>query len=581
MDFSQLFIAFTLSSMICLLIWGRFPVASVFSIVAFLFFIFGLIEFETLSRQLTNPGLMTVVLLMLVATVLDKVSLLETWIQRILKGPYRWALLKLIALVGVHSAFLNNTAVVASLIGPLRAAGKRQSPRFLLPLSYAATLGGMMTLIGTSTNLLVGGFVEAAGLPALSIFAPLSLGFVLFVACALVMVLFYPFILKPSVTEEPAREDYLIEAVVTSESPLVGLSVESNGLNKQDALRLVEIVRMDSLIAPVGPQQTIRAGDVLVFAGDVSRLDLLAHFPGLEIDGHIEGVPTSNLLEVMVSGESMLVNRRLRKVDFRTQFDAALVAVRPATQRFDNRAVVTRGQQPERLMAGDMLVLAVGRDFQSRNNLTRNFIPVSRPIVSKFAKPWQSALTLSGFVAVIMGAALGSFQFINGLICLLVLFLATRLVSASELRRNVPWQLIFTIGSALVISHVMSNSGLAAMIAYSALSALGQDPRLALVLVLLLTALLTEMMSNNAAAALMFPVALNAAMTLNVAYMPFVMAVIYGASASFLTPHGYQTNLMVMSPGGYKPLDYVRAGLPVSLVYLSLAAWLLPVFFKF
>ena len=580
MDLSQLFIAFTLTTMIGLLIWGRFPVASVFSVVAFLFFISGLIEFETLSRQLINPGLLTVVLLMLVTTVLDKVSLLETWTQRILKGSYRWALLKLIALVGAHSAFLNNTAVVASLIGPLRAAGKRLSPKFLLPLSYAATLGGVMTLIGTSTNLLVGGFVEAAGLPALSIFAPLSLGLVLFGACALVMVLIYPFVLKASETEEPAREDYLIEAVVCPDSPLVGHSVEDNGLNKQDALRLVEIVRIDSLIAPVSPQQTVRAGDVLVFAGDVSRLDLLAHFPGLEIDGHMEGVPTSNLLEVMVSGESMLVNRRLRKVDFRTQFDAALVAVRPATQRFEKRATETRGQQPERLLAGDMLVLAVGRDFQSRNNLTRNFIPVSRPIVSKFAKPWQSALTLSGFVAVIIGAALGWFPFINGLICLLVLFLSTQLVTASELRRNVPWQLFFTIGSALVISNVMSNSGLAAVIASSVLTALGQDPRLTLVLVLLLTAFLTEMMSNNAAAALMFPVTLNAAMTLNVAYMPFVMAVIYGASASFLTPHGYQTNLMVMSPGGYKPLDYVRAGLPVSLVYLGLAAWLLPIFFN-
>ena len=581
MEVSQVFIAVVLVTLIVLLVWGRYPVASVFSAAAFLFFITGLIDFANLSQQLINPGLVTVVLLMLVASVLDKVRLLETWTHKIVQGPYRWALIKLIGLVGLHSAFLNNTAVVASLIGPLRAACKGQAPRLLLPLSYAATLGGMMTLIGTSTNLLVGGFVVGAGLPALSLFAPLSLGILLFLACALVMVLLYPLLLKDAVVQEPAREDYLIEAVVTADSPLVGRTVENNGLNKLDALQLVEIVRPEQLIAPVRPQQMIRAGDVFVFAGDISRLDLLAQFQGLEIDGHVDGVPTSNLLEVMVSGESMLVNRRLRTMDFRAQFDAALVAVRPARVRFDNRSGVLRGQQPERLQAGDMLVLAVGRDFQTRNNLVRNFIPVSRPIVSKYTKPWKGILALSAFLGTIVGAALDWYPFVNGLICLLVLYLASGLVRAGELRRSVPWQLIFTIGSALVVSHVLTNSGLATLMANSALSALGDNPRVAVVIVLLMTALLTEMMTNNAAAALMFPIALSASISLNVGHMPFVMAVIYGASASFLTPHGYQTNLMVMSPGGYRPLDYLRAGFPVSLVYLGLAAYLIPTFFSF
>lgn len=581
MDVSQFFIAAVLIALIGLLIWGRYPVASVFSAVAFLFFITGLIDFADLSQQVINPGLVTVVLLMLVASVLDKVRLLEIWTHKIVQGPYRWALVKLIGLVGLHSAFLNNTAVVASLIGPLRAACKQQAPRLLLPLSYAATLGGMMTLIGTSTNLLVGGFVVGAGLPALSLFAPLSLGILLFLACAIVMVLLYPLLLKDSEIQEPAREDYLIEAVVSANSSLVGRSVETNGLNKLDALQLVEIVRPEQLIAPVRPQQMIRAGDIIVFAGDISRLDLLAQFQGLEIDGHVEGVPTSNLLEVMVSGESMLVNRRQRTIDFRTQFDAALVAVRPARVRFDTWPSVMRSRQPERLQAGDMLVLAVGRDFQSRNNLARNFIPVSRPIVSKYTKPWKGILALTTFLATILGAALGWFPLVNGLICLLVLFLATGLVRASELRRSVPWQLIFTIGSALVVSHVLTNSGLATMIANAALETIGSDPRVAIVVVLLMSALLTEMMTNNAAAALMFPIALSTSVSLDVGHMPFVMAVIYGASASFLTPHGYQTNLMVMSPGGYRPLDYLRAGFPVSLVYLSLAAWLIPNFFNF
>lgn len=576
MDITQIFIASAILVLIGLLVWGRWSVVTIFASVAFSFYLTGLISFEALARQLVNPGLVTVVLLMLVATVLDKVRLLELWVKRLLSGSPRWAMLKLLAAVGLYSPFLNNTAVVASLIGPLKSVSKENAPKLLLPMTYASTLGGVTTLIGTSTNLLVAGFVVAAGLPELNIFTPLPVGILLFVACVGVMVLSHPLILRTQATDTATYEHYLIQAVVSDDSPLIGRNVEDNGLNGLDVLRLVEIVRPDQLIAPVRPQQVVRAGDVLVFAGDPGRLDLLAGFPGLQIHGHGSGVPTENLLRVVVSGESNLIGQRLREIDLRTQFDASLIAVRHVTRRSR-----PRGYQPKRIRAGDMLVLAAGRDFENRNNLARNFIPLSRPIVQKFTKPWKSALALGGFAMAVVAAAFGWLPFIKGLTILLAVFLASGLVTASELRRNVPWQLIITIGSALIISHVLTTSGLAELVAQNALATIGSDPRMAFYVILVLTALLTETMTNNAAAALMFPISLSASIALGVDHMPFVMAVIFGASASFLTPHAYQTNLMVMSPGGYKPRDYLKAGAPVSLTYLVLAALLVPLFFPF
>ncbi len=575
MSIEQLLVAGVLVALLGNLVWGRFSVATCFSAAAFVFYLLGFVDYRDMALQVSNPGLVAVVLLVLVSVVLDKVSLLEQITHKVIRGHYRFALLKLLALVGLQSSVLNNTAVVASLMGPLRTAAKENARLFLLPMAYAATLGGVITLIGTSTNLLISGFVTSAGFPALGILSPLPLGLVLFALCVLVLIVFSGIVLSPAKLSRQTSEPYFIEAQVAQDSPLANRSVEENGLRNLSDLFLVEIVRGEKLIAPVRPEQTIRGGDILVFSGDVTRIDLLTRFPGLKVHEH-EGIPVNNLHEVMVSPESMMVNRSLREVDFRAQFDAAVVAVRRQGARVQGQF----GNLP--LRAGDLLVLATGPDFLSRNNLQRNFLPVSRPIVSKFVKPWQSIVALVGFLLVILGAASGLFELIKGLVVLLVVFLATRLVRASELRSNVPWHLILTIASALIISLVITQSGLATVLSEGVLGILSSpSPWLVLILVLLLTAAMTEIMTNNAAAALMFPIALSFSQTLGVSHMPFVMAVLFGASASFMTPFGYQTNLMVMSPGAYRSRDYFRLGAPVSLVYLTASAYLLPVFYPF
>ncbi len=574
MTLQQAVVAAALAVLVALLVRGRQPPAVVFSGVAFSFLLLGYIDLPQALRQLTNPGLVTVVVLMLVSVVLDKSRLLEQAAQRLVHGPYRWALVKLVATTALYSAVLNNTAVVASLIGPLRGNRTHSAARLLLPMCYAATIGGILTLIGTSTNLLVNSFVIAHGLPPLKMLDLLPVGLPILLACGLTMVLLFPRLLQARPAAEAPDEAYLVEARVQPGSAMVGRSVEANGLRHLGHLFLSEIERDGRLLAPVGPDEVLRADDLLVFAGDVRRIDLLARFPGLELEGRRTGMAMDRLVEVIVGVNAPIARRTLREVDFRSQFDAAVVALR----RGERQLAGGIGSVP--LQVGDTLVLATGPDFDKRNNLTRNFIVVSRPEVAKFVDPWRGAAALAAFLLTVALAAAGVLDFLLGLLVLLALFLLAGFTRLEELRRNVPFNLAFVIGSALVISKVMLDSGLAAMLAggvlalFEPLGAMG-----AVAAILLLTWLLTETMTNNAAAALAFPIAIGMAESLGQPAMPFVMAVVYGASASFLTPYGYQTNLMVMAPGRYTLADYARAGAPLALVFLGTALVVIPVFF--
>jgi di/tricarboxylate transporter len=558
------------------LLRGRRSPAAAFAAVAFAFILLDLVTLKDSLEQLANPGLVTVVVLLLLSVTLDKSRLLERFAERLVSGGYRWALFKIYLTTACYSAFLNNTAVVASLLGPLRQARSHAPSRLLMPMCFAASLGGILTLVGTSTNLLVNSLMVGRGLPPLQIFDLFPVGILIVVACGVTMLLWYPRLLPERAVVEHEASEYFLEALVQADSPLVGKSIEAAGLRKLAHLFLAEMVREGRVIAPVEPDQIIRCGDVLVFTGDLTRLDLLLQFEGLQTRGQQFQLPLDNLVEVVVSAESPLVRKTLKQADFRAQFDAAVIAVRRGSERLRGRIA----DLP--LQVGDTLVLVVGQDFERRNNLARNFVVVNQRAVKKFTDPRKGWAVTASFALVIALSALGVVEFLKALLALLFLFLLFRLVSPAELRRQMPYQIIAVIASSLVISDVMISTGSGEMLAGGLLivaDRLGVYGALAVLL--LMTWLLTELMSNNAAAALMFPIALGIASQLGLQPMPFVMAVLYGASCSFLTPYGYQTNLMIMSPGRYSLGDFVRAGAPVAAVFLAVALLAIPVFFPF
>jgi di/tricarboxylate transporter len=576
MTFAQIAVFFGLAVLVVELVRGKRSPAALFAAVAFAFIVLDFVPLKKGIEQVTNPGLVTVVVLLLLSVVLDKSPLLEDAAERLVRGRYRTALAKLYGCTALYSAFLNNTAVVASLLGPLRRTRAHAPSRLLLPMCYGASLGGILTLVGTSTNLLVNSLMVGRGMPALHMFDLFPVGILIVLGCGLTMVVAYPWLLKAEPPAEDAASDYFVEATVQVASRMIGRTVDENGLRRLSHLFLAEMVRDGRVIAPVEPDRMIRPGDVLVFTDDITRLDLLARFDGLVTHGEHYKLPLDNLVEVVVAANSTLARRTIKEVDFRAQFDAAVIAVRRGSERLCGPLA----DQP--LAVGDTLVLVVGADFEKRNNLSRNFVVVSRKQVQKFTDPRKSLVAIGGFVGAIMLSALGLVDFLKALLVLLVLFLALGYAKAGDLRRNMPYSIIMIIAASLVISEAMMTTGTADLIAAALLMAADRfGPHGALALVLLVTWILTELMSNNAAAALAFPVAVGVAQRLGVEPMPFVMAVLYGASCSFLTPYGYQTNLMVMSPGRYRLADYLRSGAPIAVVFIVTALVAIPLFFPF
>lgn len=560
-----------------LLIHGRISPAVLFTGCASIYYLLGWVDQQTLLSSFSNPALATLILLLLVSLALERSPLLDRLSDALLKGRPAMATLRLSSFAVVMSAFMNNTAVVGTLLGMVSRQRLQPASRLLIPLSYASILGGVTTLVGTSTNLVVNSFTVNAGLPALEMFQFAVVGVPVAIACVLVMALTNWLLPAHPPGDSEAASPYFLEARVTQGSALVGRSIEQNQLRNLDGLFLLEIERGERLISPVGPEEVLQDGDVLVFTGEVSKVQALQRFAGLQVFGaRADALLKSNLVEVVIASQSELANRTLREVDFRTMFDAGVVGIR----RGDKRLTGQLGRIP--LRVGDCLLLAAGADFFQHRNLDRNFHVLNGLGVRPKLTNTQSAAALSGFALVITLSALEWLSLFSGLLLLMAVLLATRLLTLAEMRRRFPFDLLLTIGSSLAMAKVLESSGAAELIAgwmragFADFGVMG-----AFVSVYLMTVVLTELISNNAAAALVFPIALSTARAFGVDPLPFVMVIAYGASAGFLIPFGYQTHLMVYSAGRYRMGDFLRAGLPVTLVFGVGVLALVPLAFPF
>lgn len=555
---------------------GRVQPATAFLTLAGGYLLTGLVELPELLSSFANPALATLILLLLVSLTLERSPLLDQLSAKILSGREKPALFKLMSVSALLSAFLNNTAIVASFLGTLSRQTQISPSRLLIPLSYASILGGITTLVGTSTNLVVGSFVLDAGLPELSMFQFSLVGIPVALLCILTLMFTASWLPNNRSESRDASLSYFLAAEVAADSPLVGKSIEANAMRNLEGLYLLEIEREGRLISPVTPDEIVHAGDLLVFTGAVNKVQSLQRFPGLILLGEsADDLLASNLVEVVISNESELANRTLQEVDFRTMFNAGVVGIRRGERRLEGQL----GRIP--LKVGDSLLLAVGSDFSQHRNLDRNFHLLSGTLQRPRLSMRQSLAALGGFTTAIVCASLGILSLFEALLCLLALFLAGGLLSVNEMRRRFPFELFLVIGSALTLAKGMQASGAAALVAEGMQYLFnGYGVYAAFVGIFLLTLVLTETVTNNAAAALAFPIALSTAQAFNADPMPFIMAVAYGASACFLIPFGYQTHLMVYSPGRYRLQDYLKTGLPVSLMYttavLVLTPWVFP-----
>ncbi len=550
-----------LAALLCGLVFSRRSATVLFLMAAVACLITGLIEPNTFWAKATNEGLVTLMLLMLCAVALERLPWLGL-LSRGIDSPNRYlAVARITAVAASTSAFLNNTAIVAALAQVMRRSRYHLPSQLLLPLSYAAILGGTLTLIGTSTNLIVSSFLADRRGAGLAFFDFLWVaGPVVLVVCALLVILSSR-LPKRAVAQEE-RSEYVLEAVVEREGGLVGMTVRDAGLRELESLYLSEIIRGGKIITVVSPGEVLQSGDRLNFVGDIKDASRLTQIKGLTTFASEQGLMQPTLTEVIVAPGSVLNGRTPKEMGFRARFDAAIVGLQRDGETVSGKLGRTS------LKAGDLLVLATGEDFAQRKNLGRNFYVLSDDLDVRLMDSKQGVLVTLALIAVIAFSALGGLSLSVGLLALLVGFWLSDVVSVDDLRRRFPFDIWILVASALVLAQSLVDAQLIGTVMSFIIPAVdNQTPLIGLALVFLLTLMLTELVTNNAAAALMFPIGYGLAESLGIDVMPFVLAVAFAASGSFLTPYGYATNLIVQNIGGYTRGDYLRFGLPISVAY--------------
>jgi di/tricarboxylate transporter len=517
----------------------------------------------------TNPSLLILWLLMVASVAIEQ----RLAIGRLL--PLRPSVLGRIQILlgtGLISSVLNNTAVVAILIGPLRrwARHKGIAPgAVLLPMAYAATLGGVVTLIGTSTNLVLNGLVRDAGLEGLRSMDFLVPGLAVLGAGSLYLAWVGGRMTLGSPEEDSATTQlpYTVETKLAKDAPEVGKSVEQAGFRQLMGLYLVELQRGTQLIAPVAPNEVLQAGDRLFFAGELSAVDeLLRARTGLVLPQRemTERAHEAPLVEAMVPPGSRLVGSAVRASQFRQRLDAAIVGVRRQGERMRGRIGDIE------LQAGDLLVLVAGPRFKERAAETRLLHVLSETAAPEGSTLTQRAFAWGGLGALGMLAAWGVLAPLAALALWLGVLGAIKWLRWTDVRRGLDPELIVTLSSALALSAALQQSGFLEQGLSQLVPGLASSPEWLWIAVLLVaTTVLTNFVTNVAAVVLAFPLALAAVQGGYLDANPAMLALAFGASAAFLTPAGYATNLMVMGPGGYSARDYWRLGGGLTAIYLA------------
>lgn len=522
----------------------------------------------------SNPAPITVAALFVIARAVERTGALRPLLEQAVRpgSSERGNLVRLLPPVAFASAFLNNTPIVAMLIAPVSASAERQgrSPsRFLMPISFATLLGGMVTLIGTSTNLVVSGLMVEAGMPGLGMFEMSSVALPLALAGIAMMCVLAPRLLpaRRGLRERFSAEyrEFTVEMEVEPASPLAAQSVASAGLRHLQGVFLAWIRRGDSVITPVAPEQTLLVGDRLGFVGGVDQIMDLQGMRGLRSSAHkhVRGLDAGDhrFVEVVVASLSPLVGQTLKQADFREQYSATVMAVHRSGERIAGKL----GDLP--LQSGDTLLLLADRNFAGRWRDRRDFLLVSELNGALPVSTTKSWLVLGVASLMIVAAALNVLPILQGALLAGLLLVLGRVITPNEARNAVDLNVILLIASSFGIGAAIEKSGLAGLLANGIVSAvLPIGPVAVLAAIVLVTLIVTELITNNAAVVLLFPIAAAAAAQIDVDPRAFGIAIAITASASFLTPIGYQTNAMVYGPGGYRFGDYIRLGFPVTLM---------------
>lgn len=574
-----------------------FPVDVSALIVLGILLVTGMLSIDDGLSGFSNPAVITIACLFIISFTIQKEGILEYIISALTKIIEKQKIIGFIVyllVISIASAVMNNTAIVAIFIPvTIRLANRFNiSPsKVLIPLSYAAILGGTLTLIGTSTNLLVNSIlIKETNQVAIGMFEFTRFGFIY-----LAIGLLYIFTILPrlipdrtavsGITENYKIGDYLTEVQIDEDSPLVGETCLARGINKNYDVTVLNILRDEKLITQNIRNIVLKKDDILFVRGSVDGLMRMKEIEKINLLTDVKLSETelekddNILVEGILTECSRLVGRSLLSINFRRKFGAFVLAIR-------REGVTLREKLSHlRLRAFDTLLIYGPTDRIRNIAESNNFIIIGELDVSlsKHRFWWLSILVL--IVAVIM-AALDIIPIVLGTIIGVIILLAFEVLKPLEAYRAVSWQVIILMAAIIPLGHVIHTSGTANWIGESLFNLMNFFPAdlrpfVMVSLIYLITTILTEVSSNAATAILMTPIALSIAANLGLDPRPFIFTICFAASASFITPIGYQTNLMVYGPGGYKYSDYVKVGLPLAIILWIVATLLIPVFWPF
>ena len=552
--------------------------------------VMGVLTPSEILSGFSNEQVAVVILLLVIGDIIKRTAVVELIFDRFFRyaRSYKGFLSRMMILISGFSAFLNNTPLVAVMIPYVHSWCRRNniSPsKFMMPLSYAAILGGCATLIGTSTNLIVNGLVVeqtiSPDLEELKIFDFVAVGLPMIIIGYLYIMFFGHRLLpdKPDLITafSTSKREYLIEAKIKDKSQLIGKTVEEARLRGQPGFYLMEIWRRGFKITEFNANLLLDKGDVLVFAGDTQVIaDMINSDSGLSIPeaGLLANRTRTELVEVVVSQNSNLINNTARSTNFRSRYDAAILSVHRNGEMLKGKAGDTM------LKAGDVLLLYTGERFVASSTQTDDFYFISRVREILKIEWWKNGILLGGLMTAILLSAIQVVPLFISLLVILVASMAMRLTTPRDIPKSIDYNLAIIIVLSLALGTAMLKSGAADLVARGIINLFSPLGKIGILTgIFLITSVLAAYITSKAAAAIIFPISVATAVTLDLNPVPFVLVVAYGAAANFMTPVGFQTNLMVYGPGGYSFKDFFRVGAPLTLLYMITAVIILSVIY--
>ncbi|MBN2280569.1 MAG: SLC13 family permease [Candidatus Marinimicrobia bacterium] len=564
------------------------PSIIIFTALLLLYF-GGILNIKETFNGFSNQGMLTVAALFIVAGALQSSNHFGDLIYKAMGSRYgKFTYIRLMAPVIFLSSFLNNTPIVMTLIPFVKNWAKKNNlapSKFLIPLSYASILGGTCTLIGTSTNLVVHGLMLENGLEGFSFFEIGKIGLPL----AIVGVLYFSTIgrrLLPNrkdaliIFQENSR-NFVAQVTVTTDFPYLNKTISQAGLRHLRGLYLFQIERHDQILEAISPDEVLQEGDNLYFTGLPQTIFDLLKTKGLKLiedtNFNLNTIDSDKLktYEAVVSNNSPLIGQTVQKSSFRTKYKAVILAIHRNGHRIDKKIGDISFQ------ANDTLLILATRNFAEKWYHSSDFALVSNSI-DHYSKPaWKGILALCLAGLMILSVSLG---FVTSMLIAATvtagLMIFTNIISYNDAKKAMDFDILLVIASSFGIGKAIANSGLAEFISSHLITSLNGMGILGILGGLyFLTTLYTEIITNNAAAALLFPIALSTAQSLGVSAHPFMLIVALGASASFSTPIGYQTNMMVYSPGSYKFSDFLKTGIVMNIIAMIVTTSLVYFFY--